>query len=83
MNSTRAKNFNGKKLFKINALLLPNYKDHLKAKKKYKGNGPQMNFRICEFLPLFGPPYHALILLANFEPRTCLTKAVILHPFAH
>jgi hypothetical protein len=29
----------GKKLLKINALLLPNYKSHLGAKKMYKGNG--------------------------------------------
>jgi len=42
-----------------------------------------MNFQICEFLPLFGPPYHALSLPANFEPRTYLTKSVILHPFDH
>jgi hypothetical protein len=33
------KNFNGKKLLWINALLLPNYKKHFEAKKKYKGNG--------------------------------------------
>jgi hypothetical protein len=33
MNSTKAKKFNGKKLFKINALVLPSYKDHFKAKK--------------------------------------------------
>jgi hypothetical protein len=26
-------------MFGINALLLPNYKKHFKAQKKYKGNG--------------------------------------------
>jgi hypothetical protein len=56
------KKFNGKKLCKINALLLPNYKSHLRAKNKYKGNGPKMDFQICKILPLFGPPYHALTL---------------------
>ncbi len=33
------KTFNGKKLLRINALLLPNYKKHFEAQKKYKGNG--------------------------------------------
>jgi len=32
----------------------------LGLKNKYKGNGPKMDFQICKFLPLFGPPYHAL-----------------------
>ncbi len=67
----------------MNALLLLNYNYHLKDKKKYKVNGPKMNFQICEFLPLFAPPYHALTLPTNFEPRTCLTKSIILHPFDH
>jgi len=58
----KGKKFNGKKLFKINALLLPNYKSHLKAKKKHLrvGNGPKLEFEICEFLLFFYPPYHAL-----------------------
>ncbi len=30
--------------------------------KKYKGNGPKMDFQICESLPFLGPPYHALAL---------------------
>jgi hypothetical protein len=42
-------NFNGKKSLRINALLLPNYKKHFKAQKKYKG----MNFQILKFLLLF------------------------------
>jgi hypothetical protein len=46
----KGKNFNGKKLLKINALLLPNYKSHLKLEKKYKGNGPKIDIQICEFL---------------------------------
>jgi hypothetical protein len=33
------KSFSGKKLLGINALLLPNYKKHFGAQKKYKGNG--------------------------------------------
>jgi hypothetical protein len=41
MNFTNVKKFNGKKLFKINALLLPNYKDHLKAKKNTKKMDPK------------------------------------------
>jgi hypothetical protein len=32
------KSFNGKKLIRINALLLPNYKKHFGAQKKRKGN---------------------------------------------
>jgi hypothetical protein len=55
----KGKKLNGKKLFKINALLLPNYKNHFRAKKN-KGNVPKMNFQICKFLSLFSPPYHAL-----------------------
>jgi len=43
-------------------LLLPNYKNHFKVLKKYKRNGPKMDFQICKFLPFFGPPYHALTL---------------------
>jgi len=31
--------------------------------KKYKGNGPKMDFQICEFLSFFGPPYHAFTSL--------------------
>jgi hypothetical protein len=27
---------------------------------RLKTNGKEMDFQICEFLPLFGPPYHAL-----------------------
>jgi hypothetical protein len=52
----KGKKFNWKNLLKINALLLPNYKNHFKAKTIYKGNGPKMDFQICEFLPLFCPP---------------------------
>jgi len=39
----------------INALLLPNYKKHLEAKKKTK----EMKFQIHKFFLFFGPPYHA------------------------
>jgi hypothetical protein len=60
MNSRKSKISNGKKLLKINALLLPDYKNHFKAKKKYKGNGPKMDFQICKFLLFFGPPYHVV-----------------------
>jgi len=41
MNSTREKKFNGKKLFKINPLLVPIYKDHLKATKNTKEMDPK------------------------------------------
>jgi hypothetical protein len=58
----KGKNFNWKKLLKINALLLPKYKSHLKAKNIYKENGPKMDFQICNFLLLFGPCYHAFTL---------------------
>ncbi len=44
-------------------MLLPNYKNHFGVLKKYKGNGPKMDFQICKFLLFFGPPYHALTLL--------------------
>ncbi len=27
---------------------------------RLKTNGKEMDFQICKFLPLFGPPYHAL-----------------------
>jgi len=40
-NLQRQKKFNGKKLFKINALVLPNYKNHFKAKKKTKEMDPK------------------------------------------
>jgi hypothetical protein len=42
-------NFNGKKSLGINALLLPNYKKHIRVQKKYKG----MDFQIHKFLLLF------------------------------
>jgi hypothetical protein len=35
----RGKKFNGKKLLRIDALLLFNYKKPLEVKKTYKGNG--------------------------------------------
>jgi hypothetical protein len=46
----KGKNFNGKKLLQINALLLFNYKNHLEAKKTNKENGPKMDFQTCHFL---------------------------------
>jgi hypothetical protein len=52
-----------KKLLKINALLLPNYKNHFEVLKKYMVNGPKMDFQICEFLLFFGPPYNELTSL--------------------
>jgi hypothetical protein len=39
MRSTRIKVLMEKRSLGINSLLLPNYKKHFKAKKKYKGNG--------------------------------------------
>jgi hypothetical protein len=41
MNSRKSKISNGKKLLKINALLLPDYKNHFKAKKKTKEMDPK------------------------------------------
>jgi hypothetical protein len=55
------KKFNGKKSLGINALLLPNYKKHFKAKKKKK----EIDFQIRKFMSLLGPPYHALTLHQN------------------
>jgi hypothetical protein len=52
------KYFNGKKALGINALLLPNYKKHFKAKKNMK----EMEFQIHNFMPLFGPPYPTMHL---------------------
>jgi hypothetical protein len=49
---------NGKKALGINALLLPNYKKHFKAKKNMK----EMEFQIHNFMPLFGPPYPTMHL---------------------
>jgi hypothetical protein len=36
--------------------LLPNYKKHFRAQKKYKGNGLSNSY----IHVVFGPPYHAL-----------------------
>jgi len=43
------KNFSGKKLLKINALLLPNYKNHFKAKKNTKEMDPKWIFKFADF----------------------------------
>jgi hypothetical protein len=42
----------------INGLLLPNYKKIVKVQKNRK----EMNIWIFNFLPLFGPPHHAVTL---------------------
>ncbi len=48
----KGKNFNGKQLLEINALLLPNYKSHLKPKKNTKEMDPKLTFKFvnsCRF----------------------------------
>jgi hypothetical protein len=54
----RVKKLNGKKLLRIDALLLLNYKKPLEVKKHTK----EMDFKIMELLLPFGPPCHALTL---------------------
>jgi hypothetical protein len=44
--------------------------------KKYKGNGPKMNFQICKFLSFFGPLYHAFISLHMTKHQLNLTHVV-------
>lgn len=51
----------------INALLLPNYKKHFKAKKKRKR---KWTFKILNSYFFFYPPYHALTLVGNHS-HTC------------
>jgi len=46
----KSKNFNRKELLKINALLLSNYKNHIKAKiKRTKEMDPKWTFKLVAF----------------------------------
>jgi hypothetical protein len=45
----KGKKFNGKKVPKINALLLSNYKNHLDAKKRTKEMDPKWTFELTVF----------------------------------